>query len=179
MGVLLTAVAAEMGSKAEYYLNKVCLFCGCRLGDPDPVHQDRTRAWHKPQWSGRVCAYCGVSKVKEHPTKTNEQLDTELKTNSETKKNFMDYVNALIDHYRAGHKTCHNVSTVPKESLQQESVTSMKSGVKGKVRLYSTYFPAKGDPRTNGLGHQYVESYRWKDGAYRLLASGDTPSQLV
>ena len=66
--------------EAESYFGKawqklkvrVCCLCKKSLADPDPVNPTLVRAWSKPRHEGRVCAYCGVARVKLFPTLTTE-----------------------------------------------------------------------------------------------------------
>ena len=88
-------------------------------------------------------------------------------TNQEVAKKFKDWVEEAITHYKNGNRSTRFMSSAH-DTLAREQSVDMVSGVKGKVKLYTTYEPRWGDPRTNSLGHTFCKDYRWKDGTLRL-----------
>jgi hypothetical protein len=169
-GVALATAADELGPGANKLLRKSCRFCGNTLGSPDPISPELTRAWFRPGFIGQCCAYCGTAKWKLHPVDTAEQLETKLQTNQEVAKKFKDWVEEAITHYKNGNRSTRFMSSAH-DTLAREQSVDMVSGVKGKVKLYTTYEPRWGDPRTNKLGHTFCKDYRWKDGTLRLGGS--------
>ncbi|CAK0827283.1 unnamed protein product, partial [Prorocentrum cordatum] len=167
IGILISSALSILGARYASIMDKMCRVCGCRLGDPDPVNELLTRAWNKPDFGGKVCAYCGASKWKLYPGKGWAEVDTKL-TDKEEAGRFTTFMTALIENLKAGGKSSRFIDR-PAESLTKEVGVEMKSGVKGIAKLYDGYFGIHGDPLTNGLGHQLVERYKWKDGSIRKV----------
>ena len=69
IGCLFSEVETVFGPNAAHTLAQACGFCDSALGSADPFNEDRTRAWDKPGYQGRVCAYCGLAKMKLFPAK--------------------------------------------------------------------------------------------------------------
>ncbi len=137
-GVLIETAPEVLGLKYDAVMKKVCRFCHKPCGSPDPVRPTYTRSWNKPGMSGLCCAYCGVAKWKNFPFTEAADLETLLKSNSEEREKFMQFVENVIDHYKAGNKSIRYMDSA-KESLDKEKTVEMKSGVKGKAILWSSY----------------------------------------
>ena len=56
VGVRLDEVQEIFGASYEKMTKKACLLCKTFMLSPDPVQQELSRAWHKPNFEGKVCA---------------------------------------------------------------------------------------------------------------------------
>lgn len=157
-------MVAVFGSGFDKMKKKFCIFCKKYMVEPDPVHPERTRAWHKPRQEGRVCAYCGVAKLKLHPHKDSQAVVLLVDSNPQENKRFFDYIDAMISAYLRGDRAAINIDTEQKQSITKEQEVSMNARVRGKMKLLSEY--EFGDPRTNGKGHTVTRAM-WKDGVIR------------
>ena len=131
------------------------------MGMPDPIHPDRSRAWHKPNLEGKICAYCGWAKFKLYPGKSTKEV-LAIHTDMDTKKRFMDYIDRMIDTYKGGSRAFRDDG--PKQLLDRENLQQVKTSVEGTMKLLERY--PFGDPRTNGKGHTVTRAL-WKDGTVR------------
>jgi hypothetical protein len=165
LGMVLASVHMLLGDAAEKLLKKLCSLCKCRLGDSDPVNAHLTRAWHKPRYEGKLCAYCGVAKGKLWPHIKDTKLVVDLiSTKQEERVRFDKYLEQMIEAYTNGDKAAKNLDSAPKETVEKETEFNMETSVKGRMKLYTTYKQKHGDPATNGLGHTLTKA-RWKDGS--------------
>ena len=75
---------------------------------------------------------------------------------------FFAFIDKMINAYQNGSRLAHGLD-LSTESLEKENAFSCEAGVKGKLKLLSSYKEQFGDPATNGLGHTVTRT-RWKDG---------------
>jgi len=99
---------AVMGAKL---LAKECLPCGAKLGSPDPLNELLTRAWHKPNFDGAICAYCGVAKFKLWPHLSMKDVRQKIKTEEASRDRFFSYIREMISHLKSGNITLRSCPT--------------------------------------------------------------------
>ena len=165
IGILIASAESVWGASAQKMMSKCCQVCKNTVGSQDPINPDYTRAWHKPDFAGRICAYCGAARMKLFPHKSTAEVTTDVASNTEVRERFFKWIEAAIQHFLDGNRSLHCM-TAPKETLTRTSETGMSSSVKGVFKLLTTYEPILGDPRTNGKGHSLLWK-KWKDGVMR------------
>eukprot|EP00959_Pyramimonas_sp_CCMP1952_P167314 3496893-Pyramimonas_sp.AAC.1 len=100
-----------LGDNFDKIMSKTCLPCGKSVGGGDVLDPTRTRAWHKPDWEGRICAYCGVAKFKLWPHLAMAEVRDMIKRDESARKRFFDYIDNMIDHLSSGNTTLKNCPT--------------------------------------------------------------------
>ena len=161
IGVLLTMALVLLCPKV---LLKKCAFCQRKVGDPDELLSDHTMSWNKPDYQGRVCAYCGSSKLKLHPHRDVAEVLTLVATKDKENERFFAYRTFLIEQHLAGNKAARAIFPEPRQTVEKQNEFNMIKRDKGTMMLLSAYIEEKGDPLTNGLGH-YKTTTTWKDGS--------------
>ena len=71
-----------------------------------------------------VCAYCGVTKVKLHPTKNTKEVLVLVSTNESHNKKFFSFRQFIIDQYKQGNKACRGTFTAPQQTVHDLPVHS-------------------------------------------------------
>eukprot|EP00959_Pyramimonas_sp_CCMP1952_P209069 4373385-Pyramimonas_sp.AAC.1 len=69
---------SEIFKIPEKLRKKACTLCKTKITEADPVNEMMTIYWHRPDWEGLLCAYCGNAKVRIFPTKKQKELDNDL-----------------------------------------------------------------------------------------------------
>jgi hypothetical protein len=173
LGIEIWQAIAILGEMYEKIMNKACSFCLKVVGSEDPVNAGRTRSWHKPNFEGRICGYCGVAKLKLFPGQGAAAVLIKFQTTMLDKKRFLDFVARLIEHYKSGNKTMKALD-VPQQALEKTDEFNVESSTKGKMQLRSTYL---GNPGDNG---HTVTMARWKDGTMKeVVLMPETPEDMM
>jgi hypothetical protein len=151
-GVNLAEAVTTFGDKL---LGKPCQMCGCKLGDPDPLNNELTMAWHKPHGQGKTCAYCGVTCRRRYPQKDLNSVAQQVATSSEAHSAFHAFRSWLINEYLSGNQRVREgVLAAPLETVSKLSSFNLKKRDSGSMKLLDTYVKEFGDPETNGKGHK-------------------------
>lgn len=82
-GIAIAEAEGILGAAAATTLSKTCCFCSCAVGEPDPLDCSLTRAWHKPRFEGKVCAYCGRAAKKLFPAKAVKEVHNIVSSSQE------------------------------------------------------------------------------------------------
>ncbi|CAK0904683.1 unnamed protein product, partial [Prorocentrum cordatum] len=162
VGVRLSQLPEQYNTRT---CSKVCLGCGCKPSDPDPINPTLSYAWFKPDYGGLVCAYCGTAKARKYPHKSNDQVFKGVRTNEEEWKKFQQFCKFLIESWKSGKQRVRNVLDAPMEqTVKKIAEINVSAADKGKMKLYDSYVQEFGDPATNGRGHT-ITMAQWKDGS--------------
>ena len=164
VGVRLDEVQEIFGASYEKMKKKACLLCKKFMLSPDPVQQELSRAWHKPNFEGKVCAYCGVGKCKLWPHRSVADVVFIIGSKPEESERFFKFTSAMILAYQNGDKAAKGLTDAPTESLEKEASTNFDAKVNGKMILRAAYEDEYGDPHTNGKNHCVITT-TWKDGS--------------
>jgi hypothetical protein len=68
-----------------------------QVGDPDLIDPSYTMSWHKPNGTGKICAYCGATMRKLHPTKDVSVVLVEITTKAVLVREFF-HIESLCCH---------------------------------------------------------------------------------
>ena len=113
MGVLLPMSQEIFATSFEKMNKKACMLCKNFMLTPDPVQPELSRAWHKPNFEGKVCAYCGQGKNKLWPHKNVTDCVFIIDTQPEESERFFKFTNGMILAYNRGNKAANGVSQMP------------------------------------------------------------------
>ena len=149
LGILLTMVC-DLPKKVS---EKVCCFCKALVVSPDPLDNTRTLAWNKRNMEGKVCAYCGATKLRLYPNRDNATVLQLVVTTEAESRRFWDFKQFLIDQYLSGNKAARGVYSGPKQTVTKQHEFKFKMRDRGQMKLLEKYIEQNGDPETNGLGH--------------------------
>ena len=179
VGVLLASLEAVFGDMLEKMRRKSCSFCKKFMCTPDPVDPTRTRAWHKPRFEGRICAYCGVAMKKLWPGKDAKHVLTLIDTKQEERGRLTAYTDSMIAAYLRGDRAARNLGEPLKETVEKNTSFNVETSTSGKMKLLASYTDQFGDPLTNGLKHT-VTTALWKDGTFQevVLVPEDAEDEM-
>ena len=133
VGVLLLMAQEIFGASYEKMTKKACMLCKNFMLTPDPVQPELSRAWHKPNFEGKVCAYCGVGKNKLWPHKSVTDCVLIIDTQPEEIDRFFKFTNGMVLAYQSGDKQARCLTDAPTESLQKVTSTNFDAKVDGKM----------------------------------------------
>ena len=179
IGVLLASLEAVFGDMLERMRRKSCRLCKKFMCTPDPVDPTRTRAWHKPRFEGKICAYCGVAMKKLWPGKDAGDVVTLIDTKQEEQGRLTAYTDLMIAAYVRGDRAARNVGEPLKETVEKNTSFNVETSTSGKMKLLASYKEQFGDPLTNGLKHT-VTTALWKDGTFQevVLVPEDAEDEM-
>ena len=127
LGVRLDTAQEIFGASYEKMMKKACLLCKNVMLSPDPVQTELSRAWHKPNFEGKVCAYCGVGKCKLWPHKSVADVVFSIDSKQEESDRFFKFISAMILAYQSGDKAAKGLTdALPRAWRRRRAPISMR-----------------------------------------------------
>lgn len=152
---------------AEKTLKKRCAFCKQAVFSKDPIDDMSTLAWHKPRYEGRMCAYCGNTKMRLFPHREASSALCDVEKKKDDNDRFFKYRAFLVGQHSEGHRTLRKMAdSTPLEQVKRTSEFNVVKSDVGTMQLYDSYVKKHGDPSLNGYS---TTETTWKGGSWRKV----------